>query len=377
MGRGSRGGLGQQESGCVRLIDDDGPFGQQRADDVGRRLNGEFAGRKRRPARRSRRNRCVRGQPIGQFGQRGRRADRTGQRVHGAALGNQVTRFARIAEEGDRGDGPGQDQPSGSRQLRLGRLAEIGDTLGRGDPGTALQPGREGLAEHPGPEGPCQPCRRSEARGTGGVTADQDHRRLPRAQRLLHRDGVTSDLFRLWRNASDRFRAVGPGHVGGQDEGGDPLVVAGGDDRIGGIRGDTGRAHGAADPPRNRAGNRVDIGFQRGVEALVVGGVIADHHQHRDPGASGVVQVRQAVAQTGAQMQQYGGGLPGHPGVAVGGTGCHPFEQGEDTTHLRHRVQGGDEVHLRGSRVGEAHPDTVVDQGGDECLRAVHRTDSS
>jgi hypothetical protein len=67
-----------------------------------------------------------------------------------------------------------------------------------------------------------------------------------------------------------------------------------------------------------------------------------------------VVQVGQAVAQAAAQVQQRGGGLAGHAGVAVGGAGGHALEQGQHGAQAWFAVQRGDEVHLAGAGVGEA-----------------------
>ena len=59
--------------------------------------------------------------------------------------------------------------------------------------------------------------------------------------------------------------------------------------------------------------------------------------------------------------------------VAVGGAGGDALEQPEHAAHLGHVVERGDEVHLRGARVGEAHVDAGVDERADQRLRAVHR----
>ena len=146
-------------------------------------------------------------------------------------------------------------------------------------------------------------------------------------------------------------------------------------DRFARIVGDMSHIGGAAQPAGYGAGHRVDIGFQRRVVLLVMGGMIADHNEHRDMRAPGVMQVRQPVAQARTQVQEHRGGLIGDPGVAVSRPGGHALEQCEDTAHLRHGVQCRNEVHLRGSGVGEADPYSVLDERGDECLSAVHRSD--
>src|SRR6516225_3458682 len=62
----------------------------------------------------------------------------------------------------------------------------------------------------------------------------------------------------------------------------------------------------------------------------------------------------------------------GDPAIAVGGTGDDAFEQAQDAAHRGHVVQRGDEVHLGGTGVGEAHVDAGVDQRREERTGAVH-----
>ncbi len=84
------------------------------------------------------------------------------------------------------------------------------------------------------------------------------------------------------------------------------------------------------------------------------------------------MQVGEPVAEAGTKMQQHCGRLAGHARVAVGGAGDHSFEEAEHAAHLRHRVERGDEVHLRGAGVDEADVDAGVDERADGRLRAVH-----
>jgi hypothetical protein len=70
-----------------------------------------------------------------------------------------------------------------------------------------------------------------------------------------------------------------------------------------------------------------------GVKLGVVGGVVTHDVHHRHLALAGVVQVGQAIAQAAAQVQERGGGLVGHAGIAVGGTGGHAFKQGQHRAH--------------------------------------------
>ena len=75
----------------------------------------------------------------------------------------------------------------------------------------------------------------------------------------------------------------------------------------------------------------------------------------------------------GPRCSSVAAGRTGHAAVAVGRAGGDAFEQREDRAHLGDVVERGDELHLRCTRVREAHVDAVRDQRADECVRAVHR----
>ena len=59
--------------------------------------------------------------------------------------------------------------------------------------------------------------------------------------------------------------------------------------------------------------------------------------------------------------------------VPVRRPGDGPFEQPEHRSHLGHFVEGGDEVHLGGAGVREAHLYAGGDEGFDDRPSAVHR----
>jgi hypothetical protein len=126
------------------------------------------------------------------------------------------------------------------------------------------------------------------------------------------------------------------------------------------------------DPAGHGTGQGLDVGLERGVVADVAGGVGAHDDDYRGSGPAGVVQVGQAVGQAGAKVQEDGGGLPGDPGVAVGGPGGDALEQGQHAAHGGYRVQGADEVHLRGAGIHEAHVDARSGQAADEGLGSDH-----
>ena len=104
--------------------------------------------------------------------------------------------------------------------------------------------------------------------------------------------------------------------------------------------------------------------------------MVADDNHHRHVRPARVVQVGQAVAQPGAQVQQHRRRPVGDAGVTIGRAGGDTFEEGEHTAHPRNGVQCGNEVHLRGARVGEAHVNAAVDQGIDQGLSTIHESTS-
>jgi len=84
-----------------------------------------------------------------------------------------------------------------------------------------------------------------------------------------------------------------------------------------------------------------------------------------------VVEIGDAVAETGAEVEQRRGRPVGHPPVAIGRAGGDALEQREHRPHARLVVERGDEVHLGRARVREADVDPGVDQGADQGVRAV------
>ncbi len=84
------------------------------------------------------------------------------------------------------------------------------------------------------------------------------------------------------------------------------------------------------------------------------------------------MQVREAVAEAGAQVEQRRRRLVGHAPVAVGGAGDHALEQAQHAADALDAVEGGHEVHLGGAGVREAHVDPARHQRPRQTLRPVH-----
>jgi hypothetical protein len=84
------------------------------------------------------------------------------------------------------------------------------------------------------------------------------------------------------------------------------------------------------------------------------------------------VQVREAVAEAGPEVQQGAGGFVRHAVVTVGGAGHHTFEKTEYTAHAFDFVQCSDEMHLGRSGIGKADVHAVHHQRAYEAFSAVH-----
>ena len=106
------------------------------------------------------------------------------------------------------------------------------------------------------------------------------------------------------------------------------------------------RAH----PGRHRPRQSFDVRGERRVVVDVIGRVLADDVDDAGRCLLGVVQVGDAVAEAGAEMQQRRGRRALHAVVAVGGAGHHAFEQTEHAAHAVDAIECGNEVHFRGAR---------------------------
>ena len=94
-----------------------------------------------------------------------------------------------------------------------------------------------------------------------------------------------------------------------------------------------------------------------------------------DDGAIGafcVVQIREAIGEPWAHMQQGRGWATGHPRVAIRGSGTDTLEQAQHRAEFWHRVELLDDLHLRRPGVGKDPVDAGGNQTSDKALGAVH-----
>ena len=316
--------------------------------------------------------------PIGERVQRGLDVlpVSASEHVHLAPVGHEVAAAAGIGEERHRRRGAGQDQVRGRRRAAAGLLRQVGEPLVAGTPAPrSIRAGNVSASTR----APVAAATRLAASSPAAESARPPSRSIvcspaATASAAAAIADVGGRDGRRRRPGRGGLRALRPRHVGRQDQRRDLPA--------GGLRGRQGALAAAAtpcavprgvDPAGHRARHARDVGLERRVVPLVVGRVRADDAQQRRVGAAGVVQVRQAVAQAGPEVQQHGGRTAGDPRVAVRRAGGDAFEQREHATHPRHRVQRVHEVHLGRAGVHEADLDTGVHQAGDQRLRPIHR----
>ena len=239
-----------------------------------------------------------------------------------AAFRRQHARQVRVREERDRLLGVDEHEVAQALQLRDRELGEVAEPVDRGQARAAFEPRRERLAQELGAGRLRDPRRREQPAFAQRLPAEQQRRRFAAAQRL----GRQLDLV------------GGLGARAGRDGSGSGLGAVDHDASAGRIS--------VATPPRRASliasatsaptvsgpfdsrthrdtllRDADDVGLQRRVERLVIRRVVADDVDDRRARPARVVQVREAVAETGTEVQQRGRGLAGHAPVAVGRAG--------------------------------------------------------
>ena len=370
-----RGGQERAASGD-RFVDHDGVLRQRSTQEGTELLGRDGADRPRRPLQaRHGGGGLARAQGVDE---RLQGVDRVllgaGELVDARAWLVERARLVRIGEEGDRRLRAHQDDVPHVLQEGEGLVDGIRDSLD-GHPARAAGDARgEGGCQEP------RPGRRRDLAGEGqgslarGAAAEDEGGALARFENVrgrrdggLARAGVADISRRRDRRGRPLPRDLVPGGVRGQDEARHPARRAQrrrhGRGGVGGERvGAGGGAHPMAEGPRRA----FDVGGQGRIEMPVMGGVVADDVDDRRLRAHGVVEVRQAVGETGPEVKKSAGRPIQHAGIAVGGTRHHPLEQPEDAAHALDPVEGGHEMHLRGAGIREADLDMVLPQGREQ-----------
>ena len=234
-----------------------------------------------------------------------------GEHVHLAAVGHERARLVRVGEERHRRLGVDEHEVAGARRAgrpRTRRGSRAGRAAGRPAPRSSragnvspstLAPGRRGdpaRGAQPRPRAP--PRRRAGTRPARRSAAPWPRPRpRRRSTAVAGRD----------RHGRDRARAFEPRHVGREDERRD-LARAGAGPRATASARVAGHVLGSlatcGSSPR-RCSASVSMSESSGrVVLVVVRGVVADDVDDRACAPAGVVQVGDAVAEAGAEVQQ-------------------------------------------------------------------------
>jgi hypothetical protein len=84
------------------------------------------------------------------------------------------------------------------------------------------------------------------------------------------------------------------------------------------------------------------------------------------------MEVGEGVGESGAEVEEGGGGAAGDAGVAVGGSGADGFMKAEDAADAVDAVQRRDKLHLGGAGVHEAEVDGGGGEGFEETVCTGH-----
>jgi hypothetical protein len=104
----------------------------------------------------------------------------------------------------------------------------------------------------------------------------------------------------------------------------------------------------------------------------MISGMLSDKVDDRHLGPARVVQIGEAIAETGAKMQECARRFFGQARISVGGAGDDTFEEAKHATYFRHSVKRSDQMNLRGAGVGEARPNSTCYQGANQTFCAIH-----
>ena len=104
----------------------------------------------------------------------------------------------------------------------------------------------------------------------------------------------------------------------------------------------------------------------------MVSGMLADDIDNRHLRPARVVQIGEAIAKTGAEMQQSASWFPSHARIAVRRSRDHSFEKTEHAAHLRDPVKCRNDMDFRRAGVREASINSTGDQGTNQTFGAVH-----
>src|SRR5579862_457367 len=117
----------------------------------------------------------------------------------------------------------------------------------------------------------------------------------------------------------------------------------------------------------------LNIGSKRSIVAQVMGGMLPNHINHRYMGPARIVEICQAVAKAGTEVQQSARRFPGHARVAVCRASYYTLKEAQHAAYFRDAVEACDQMNFRCAGIGEAGVNAVADQRANQIFGPVHR----
>ena len=100
--------------------------------------------------------------------------------------------------------------------------------------------------------------------------------------------------------------------------------------------------------------------------------MFANHVDHRAAGLAGIVEVGEAIAEAGSEVQQSHCGLVRHSAITISRAGHHAFEQAKDCAHPVLTIDRCNQLHFRCAGIGKADLYAASVKGFDKGLCTVH-----
>jgi hypothetical protein len=104
----------------------------------------------------------------------------------------------------------------------------------------------------------------------------------------------------------------------------------------------------------------------------VTRGVLADYVHHRHVCPARIVQVRQAVSETRAEMQKSTRRFFSHACVAIRRSRNYSLKEANNTVNFRHVIECGHEMNLGSAGIRETRINTSGCQGANQTFRTIH-----
>ena len=102
--------------------------------------------------------------------------------------------------------------------------------------------------------------------------------------------------------------------------------------------------------------------------------MIANQIDNRGAGSAGVVEVRDAVGEARAEMQQSEGRAIQHAAITIRSAGADTFEEAQNGADARDFVEGGNDWHFGSPWIGQAqiHPGLSCGLEASNCSGQAH-----